>query len=127
MTGTGSSAVKESVRVTVCSEKKDGTPNVGDHKVMVLQRSAGVTDTLGKVQGKLKMKKKAKVCAHMCVYSSSDMYVCAALACELACVVERAVVTVVVAVAYAVQQFASLYALLSHVKLAVHVCICRKA
>jgi hypothetical protein len=64
ITGSGSAAVKESVRVTVCSEKKDGTPNVGDHKVMVLQRSAGVSDTVGKAQGKLKMKKKAKVCVY---------------------------------------------------------------
>jgi hypothetical protein len=65
ITGSGSSAVKESVRVTLCSEKKDGTPNIGDHKVLVLQRSAGVADALGKAQGKLKMKKKAKVCVCM--------------------------------------------------------------
>jgi hypothetical protein len=97
MTGTGSSAVKESVRVTVCSEKKDGTPNIGDHKVMVLQRSAGVTDTLGKAQGKLKMKKKAKVC--VCIFSEY-IYAYVVLAHELACanlyaLLRIAVVTVV--------------------------------
>ncbi|KAG5186900.1 P-loop containing nucleoside triphosphate hydrolase protein [Tribonema minus] len=51
---------REPVRVMVCSEKKDGVPNVGDSKLVVLQRSAPLGEAMAKAQGKLRIKKKPK-------------------------------------------------------------------
>jgi hypothetical protein len=60
ITGVAPPLLKDNVRLSVCGEKNDGTPNIGDHRLLVLQRTSSITEAIAKAQGKLKLKKKPK-------------------------------------------------------------------
>lgn len=48
------------VRLEVCAEKKDGTPNLGERKLFVLERSIPLEQHLKALRGKFRMKKAPK-------------------------------------------------------------------